>query len=276
MNNDQTTHALKQALAERFGEEVAIPPGLEGLDQLLAIASQATHRAWAQRPVDADLVKLLAACALSAPTKSYLQQADIVDIRDPAARAALESLVPAMPWMTSAPALLVFCGNGRRFRRIFERRNQAFANEHLDGFFNPTVDAALVMMNFIRAASAVGLVCCPISVLRDRAAELASLLAMPDHVFPLAGLCIGWPLQARSISPRLPLAATLHRDRFDERRTDALIDDFDSRYVAVQAGRRPPGSSAPQTWSDERTKQYASSQRQDWGEFIRRQKFDLS
>ncbi|MEI6546503.1 MAG: nitroreductase family protein [Burkholderiales bacterium] len=276
MNNANTLSALKQALAERFGEEVAIPAGLEGLDQLLTMASQATHRAWAERAVDADLVRLLAACALSAPTKSYLQQADIVDLRDSTVRSAVESLVPSMPWMKAAPALLVFCGNGRRFRRIFERRDQAFTNEHLDGFFNPTVDATLVLMNFIRAASAIGMVCCPISVLRDRAEELATILDMPDHVFPVAGLCIGWPLQARSISPRLPLAATLHQDRFDEGHTDALIDAFDSRYVEVQSSRRPAGSTPAQTWSDERTKQYAASQRADWGRFVRKQKFDLS
>jgi len=276
MNNEHTTRALKQALAERFGEEVSIPPGLEGLEQLLAIANQATHRAWAARAVDADLVRLLAACALSAPTKSYLQQADIVDIRDSTVRSAVEALVPSMPWMTTAPALLVFCGNGRRFRRIFERRDQAFTNEHLDGFFNPTVDATLVLMNFIRAAAAIGMVCCPISVLRDRAAELAIILEMPDHVFPVAGLCVGWPLQERSISPRLPLAATLHQNRFDEGQTDALIDRFDSRYLAVQSSRRPAGSPGAQTWSDERAKQYASSQRPDWGHFVRSQKFDLT
>lgn len=275
MNNENTLSALKQALAERFGEEVAIPAGLEGLDQLLTMASQATHRAWAERAVDADLVRLLAACALSAPSKSDLQQADIVDIRDSTVRSAVESLVPSMPWMKTAPALLVFCGNGRRFRRMFERQGKSFTNEHLDGFFNPTVDAALVMMNFIRAASAIGMVCCPISVLRDRAEELATILEMPEHVFPLAGLCIGWPLQARLISPRLPLEATLHQDRFDEGHTDALIDSFDSRYVEVQSSRRAAGSTPAQTWSEGRTKQYASSQRDNWGRFVRRQKFDL-
>ena len=119
------------------------------------------------------------------------------------------------------------------------------------------------------------MVCCPISVLRDRAEELATILEMPEHVFPLAGLCIGWPLQARSISPRLPLEATLHQDRFDEGHTDALIDSFDSRYVEVQSSRRAAGSTPAQTWSEGRTKQYASSQRDNWGRFVRRQKFDL-
>jgi hypothetical protein len=176
-----------------------------------------------------------------------------------------------------APALLVFCGNGRRFRRIFARRGEPFVNEHLDGFFNPAVDAALVMMNFIRAASAAGLVCCPISVLRDQAERLSQILRMPDHVFPVAGLCVGYPAQARSLMPRLPLRATLHVDRFDEAPDDASIDDFDRRYVASRS--RLPGMSPtapPPSWSDEKARQYATTQRADWGAFVRAKKFDPS
>jgi nitroreductase len=272
---------LRQVLAERFGEDLEVPEGLAGLDELLRIATHATHRSWSPAPVDPALVKLLAACALCAPSKSFLQQSDIVDVRDPATREAVTALVPSMPWMRDAPALLVFCGNGRRFRRIFERRGEPFVNEHLDGFFNPAVDAALVMMNFIRAASAAGLVCCPISVLRDRAARLSEILRMPDHVFPVAGLCVGWPAQARTPIPRLPLNATLHVDRFDDvpddAAVDAALDDFDRRYVASRS--RLPGASPaapPASWTDEKAKQYATTQRADWGEFVRGKGFDPS
>jgi nitroreductase len=278
MNDAATAVALHHALLERFGETVQVPEGLDGLDELLRMATHATHRAWTDRAVEPGLVRLLAACALGAPSKSYLQQADIVDVREPGLRAEVEALVPSMPWIADAPALLVVCGNGRRFRRLFERRGQAFTNEHLDGFFNPAVDAALVLMNLIRAAEAVGLVCCPISVLRDRAARLAELLHMPAHVFPIAGLCLGWPVGRRDVNARLPLSATLHTDRFDEdrdgRRDDAAIDAFDARYVAVQSERRAPGTGPATAWSDERARQYAKAQREDWGDFVRAQGFD--
>jgi nitroreductase/FMN reductase [NAD(P)H] len=278
MDDADTAGALHRALLERFGETVEVPEGLDGLDELLRMATHATHRAWTDRAVEPGLVRLLAACALGAPSKSYLQQADIVDVREPGLRAEVEALVPSMPWIADAPALLVVCGNGRRFRRLFERRGQPFTNEHLDGFFNPAVDAALVLMNLIRAAEAAGLACCPISVLRDRAARLAELLRMPAHVFPIAGLCIGWPVGHRDVNARLPLSATLHVDRFDEdrdgRRDDAAIDAFDARYVAAQASRRPPGAAPATAWSDERARQYATAQREDWGDFVRAQGFD--
>ncbi len=151
-----THEALADALRQRFGEEFSVPPDLQHAEALLDMATWSSHRSFADRPLDPDTLRMLVACALSAPTKSYLQQADIIEVRDPDKRRAVEQLVPAMPWMSSAPVLLVFCGNGRRFRRLFEQRNLAFTNEHLDGFFNPTVDASLVMMNFIRAASVIG------------------------------------------------------------------------------------------------------------------------
>ena len=271
-----STAALRAILAERYGQIIDVPEDLQGLSELLRLASQTSHRAWSAQAVDPALIRLLAACALSAPSKSFLQQVDIIDVRDPARRAALHALVPSMPWMADAPALLVFCANGRRFKRVFERRDKPFTNDHLDGFFNPTVDAALVMMNFINAASAVGLASCPISMLRNAPQRLAEILELPERVVPVAGLCLGWPAQTRRVNPRLSLDATFHVDTMAAADDDAATDEFDKRYVAARAAVLPADAPPPRAWSDERADQYTTSQRADWGRFVRGQGFDLA
>ena len=276
MSGDASAELLRHLLAQRCGHEVEVPEGVAGLPELLHIAGQSSHRAWSAAPVAPELVKLLAACALAAPSKSFLQQADIIDVRDAARRAAIHALVPGMPWMADAPALLVFCANGRRFKHLFERRGRPFTNDHLDGFFNPSVDAALVMMNFINAAGAAGLVGCPISMIRNAPERLAEILELPPRVVPVAGLCLGFPAQARQVNPRLPLAATFHVDGIGTPDDDAAIDDFDRRYVAARRAVLPPGAAAPRAWSDERADQYAQPQRADWGTFVRSMDFDLS
>ncbi|MEZ5738321.1 MAG: nitroreductase family protein [Burkholderiaceae bacterium] len=270
---DADAGALRRVLADRFGEAVPVPEGTAGLPELLRMAGAASHRAWSPEPVGADLVRLLAACALAAPSKSFLQQAVIIDVRDPAQRRSVQALVPGMPWMADAAALLVFCANGRRFKRLFERRGQPFTNDHLDGFFNPTVDAAMVMMNFIQAAGAAGLACCPISMLRNEPEALTAILELPERVVPVAGLCIGYPAQARPINPRLSLRATLHEDRYGKVDDDALTDEFDTRYVAARAAALPADAPAPRRWSDERAYQYAQSHRPGWGAYVRSRKF---
>lgn len=278
-DHDAHAEALAALLAARFGHDVEVPAALAGppgLAELRRIAGHTSHRAWSRDPVAPELVKLLAACALAAPSKSFLQQADIVDVRDPARRAAVHALVPAMPWMADAPALLVFCANGRRFKHLFERRGLPFTNDHLDGFFNPTVDAALVMMNFMHAAGAAGLVCCPISMIRNAPERLAQILELPERIVPVAGLCLGYPAQTRQPNPRLRLDATFHVDRIGAPDDDAAVDDFDRRYVAARAALMPPSAPPPRPWSDERADQYAEPQRADWGRFVRSMNFDLS
>jgi len=267
---------LRSVLEKRYGHDLEIPKDLQGLPELLRMANQTSHRAWSSQQVSPALVKLLAACALSAPTKSFLQQVDIVDVRDPQRRNQIHSLVPAMPWMADAPVLLVFCANGRRFRHLFERRGKPFTNNHLDGFFNPTVDAALVMMNFINAASAAGLVACPISMIRNEPQQLKSILELPELVVPVAGLCLGWPVHERSVNPRLSLDATFHVDRIGLHDDDTAISEFDQRYVAARTRSLAPDSPDPRAWSEERVEQYATPQRADWGHFVRDQNFDLS
>lgn len=274
MAAEEVAHAkLAEALAQRFGEAVAVPEGLTGLELLAGIAARRTHRRYAATPVEAALLRLLAAVALSAPSKSDLQQADIVAVADPDTRAAIAALIPNMPWVAEAPAFLVVCGNGRRLLAASALHAEQFANDHLDHFFNASVDAALVLQNLIVAAEAVGLGCCPISVIRNHAVRISELLALPDHVFPMAGLCLGWPAEAGAVKSRLPLSQTLHRDRHDEGELTAALLAYDRRR-GIAEGHDTDGADFV-GWSRAKARQYAEPQRRDFGAFIRGKGFTL-
>ena len=274
---DEDLAALVEA---RFGERLSFPALRRGTATLAGILGRASCRRYRPDPVDRGLLRLLCAAALSAPTKSDLQQADILEVTDPALRAALADLVPAMPWVREAPAFLVFLADNRRQRRIAELRGKPFANDHLDAFFNAVVDAAIVLSAFTLAAEAVGLGTCAISVLRDRPEELSRLLDLPDHVIPLAGMCVGWPEGEPAVSPRLPLSVTLHENRFDDSDLAGKIEAYDRRRAAV---RPYPRQRAPERWgvaelygwSEEKARHYAEPQRTDFGAFVRRKGFRL-
>ncbi len=75
-------------------------------------------------------------------------------------------------------------------------RGKPFPNDHLDQFFNAAVDAGILLASFIRAADAVGLGTCPISVIRDHSARVSEMLGLPQRVIPVAGMCVGWPSEA--------------------------------------------------------------------------------
>ncbi|HEY6700762.1 MAG TPA: nitroreductase family protein [Pseudolabrys sp.] len=271
---------IQTALFERFGERLEIDGDLAGLDELARISAHRVHRRYLARDIEPRLLRLLCACALSAPSKSDLQQADILIVRDNRKINAIADLLPEMPWLREAPVFLVFLANGGRLPKVSKMRGKPFPNDHLDLLFNATVDAAIVMTTFLWAAETVGLGCCPISVIRDHAAIVSEMLALPEKVIPIAGLCLGWPAEEGGITPRLSLDTTVHQERFADGDVDTKIDAYDRRRAARRPYRNQRdtehfGRTEFYGWSEDKARQYAVPLRADFGAFVRAKGFRL-
>jgi nitroreductase/FMN reductase [NAD(P)H] len=271
---------IEASLAERFGERFSVDPQLEGLHELARIAGHRVHRRFLPRAVEPALLRLLCACALSAPSKSDLQQGDILVVRDRAKQRAIAALIADMPWIADAPVFLIFLADGSRLPQIARLRDKPFPNDHLDLFFNAVVDGAIVLTTFMRAAAAVGLGACPISAIRDRPDVVSELLALPDRVVPIAGLCVGWPAEAGGITPRLGLDTTLHEDRYRAGDLARELDAYDRRRERERPYRRQRdperwGKADPYGWSEDKARQYAEPLRADFGAFVRGKGFRL-
>jgi nitroreductase len=271
---------VEAKLGYRFGAAPAVPPAVADAPLARALASRGSCRSFEDRPIDRDLLQSLAALALCAPSKSDLQQADLVLVTDPDLRARLAATVPNQPWVAAAPGLVVVCGNNRRQRQLHRWRGHPFANDHLDAFYNAAAEGAIVLAAFVLAAEAAGLGACPISGLRDRPHDVAGLLGLPDHVFPVAGIGLGYPVTEAPISLRLPLTATVHENSWSETDIEARVADYDARRRALQPyanqrGEARFGHAADYGWSEDKARQYAEPQRDDFGAFVRRRGFRL-
>jgi nitroreductase len=271
---------LKSVLAARFGSAPALKEAPKGVDVLAAMADRRVVRRYSDKPLDPALLETLCAVALSAPSKSDLQQADIVIVTDKAQRAKLQKLIPENPWAEAGPALLVFCGNNRRHRLLFEWRKRPFVNDYLDPFFNAAVDAGIVLATFIAAADRVGLGTCPISQIRNHAKEVADILGLPDHVFPVAGMGVGWPSFEGVMTPRLGLDVSIHHDRYDETGLKEKIEAYDKRRNLTQPYKSQRytdkfGEDANYGWSEDKARQYSVPERADFGAFVRGKGFKL-
>lgn len=272
---------LTDDLAHRYGErlefEVADAHAAAVFQQL---AGRGSCRRFKPEPAPQGLIDMLCALALASPTKSDLQQRDILIVEDAAIRGRINELLADQEWIASAPHMIIFLGNNRRQRQVHQWRGLDFANDHLDPFFNAAVDAGIALSTFVIAAETAGLGCCPISVIRNHSEEVSRLLGLPDHVFPVAALGFGWPLQRPYMSLRLPLSATVHRDRYNDCTKD-VVDSYDRRRNAVfpyrsQRNVAEFGTSQTYGWSEDKARQYARPERADFGAFIRKKGFNLS
>lgn len=266
----------------RFGQEMEPAPDLPDIPWLRQILMRRTQRRYTERPVPEPLLRLLLAAGFSASSKSDFQQASVIRVAERHRRDRLAALVPDMPWIGNAPVFLVFCGDARRLERIGEMRGRKADNGKLEGFFNAAVDAALVLQTFILATETAGLGCCPISVIRNHADAVAEILSLPDKVFPVAGLCVGYPAAAGHISMRLPLDATVQIDRYDDRHLAEAVDAYDrrrdARYSLPREQQRSPdvfGYAAFYGWSEDKARHPAQPEGGTFPAYLRARGFTM-
>jgi nitroreductase/FMN reductase [NAD(P)H] len=282
-----------ELVAARYAFDTPSPPvDSKALTSALAMGSPPStlrlmlqHRSCRQyrdEPLDDELLDLLLAAAFSTPSKSDLQQCSVIVVDDPARRAAIGELIPTMPWILQASRFLVFCGDSRRVRRVAEHHGVPFANDHLDAVLNAAGDAAMHLSSFIWAAESIGLGTCPISVIRNHIDEVADIVELPDHVFPFAGMCVGWPERLRRFSPRLPPSVTVHHDRYTDADAADLIADYDRRRAG---GYQPPpdqqvdvdrwGPAEFYGWSIEKARMVGRRERDQLARFLSDRGFGL-
>jgi len=271
---------LQTALDFRFGDVPRVSNAGPSDPLLQSMANRGSCRAFLDKPVDQSLLQTLSAIALASPTKSDLQQRDIVFLRSETTRETMAGLVAGQSWVARAPVIAVFCGNNRRQRLLHKWHDVAFGNDHLDAFFNAAVDAAVALSAFVTSAEAMGLGCCPISAMRNDAAAVSDLLGLPGHVFPVAGLAIGYPAAPPPVSKRLPLAQTVHFDRYNETGLQAAVQIYDEQRAATQpyeTQRYPKdfGHSGTYCWSEDKVRQYSKAERDSFGRFVRDKGFCL-
>ena len=274
--------AYADAIAGRFGDGGPSGEGADDHEFIRRVLSRRTVRRYSDRVPDESLLDLLVAAALSASAKSDFQQASILRLRDTAKRAAIGKLFPSMPWIANAPVFFVFLGDARRLQRIGEMRGKPVRNGTLEGFFNASIDAALAMQVMILCAESAGFGVCPISVIRNEVDKVAAVLGLPDLVFPVAGLCLGYPQAEGYVSLRLPRVATTHCDRYDDSELASAVDDYDRRRNELHAIPKDQqrsdaefGEAAFYGWSEDKARQAAKAEGAAFPPYLRSHGFSF-
>ena len=264
----------------RYGFDLEIPTDVP--DGVKALLNRRVIRKYKTSPISEQTMALLLSAAQSAPTKSNLQQYSIVIIRDPEVRNTVAELVPSMPWVRNAPIIAIFLGDVRRIRKLAEIRGHTYQNNNADTFMNAAVDAALAMQCFITAADHLGLGTCPISYVRNRIDDLAEILDLPDGVFPISGLCVGYPDDAGYVSMRLPQKVVVHQDLYNDDDLETDVKDYDDRnhkrFALTPTKQRHTdkyGVLEKCTWSENVARQLSLPERAGFADYLKRKGINL-
>ena len=237
------------------------------------LQSHRSIRKFTDEPVDQSVINDLVRCGQAAATSSNVQAVTTIQVHDAGKRAKLAELAGGQAYVASAGAFFVYCADMNRPKFACERQGGDFAPGMTEHFIIATVDVALAAQNTVVAAESLGLGICYIGGLRNNPAEVSALLGLPEHVYPVFGLCIGHPDQDPEVKPRMPLDAVLMHDHYDSSVFDSNITAYDATVKEYYKTRT--GGTKDSTWSQEMKALVGKESRPHMDGFLKGQRFLL-
>lgn len=195
-------------------------------DVISTLTNHRSYRQYKQQPVENDKLEAIIRAAQAAPSWVNGQQVSIIAVRNEERKEKLAVLCGNQRHVAAAPVFLVFCMDFHRARLAAELEGENFelAND-VDALLVGATDVGIALSNAITAAESLGLGTIPIGGIRRHTAGVIDLLQLPELVFPVVGLCVGYPGEDLPKKPRLPMQAVFHEEQYNPDQK-ALIEAY--------------------------------------------------
>ena len=207
-----------------------------------------------------------------AATSSNLQARSVIRITEPEKRQTLAEIAGGQSYIISAPEFLVFCADFKHAEMCCDLQGKSMAKGMTEQFIIATVDTALMAQNCVVAAESMGLGICYIGALRNDPERVSKLLQLPEQVYPVFGLCIGYPDQDPEIKPRLSLDTIMKTDVWTPDSQEMLnaYDDELHQYYQTRTGGTKDAN-----WTQEISSLISKESRPHMREFLKQQGFEM-
>ena len=184
-------------------------------------------RVYEDRPIAPDVKRAILEAALQAPTAGNMALYTILDITDQAKKNALAKSCDNQPFIATAPMVLIFCADYRRWYDVFCQCVDEVRRPDLGDLFLAEADAIIAAQNAVVAAQSLGIGSCYIGDITENYEYHRTLLSLPQYVVPAAMLCFGYPTpqqQNRPKPPRHHVCDMVHENGYDTEKAARMTD----------------------------------------------------
>lgn len=205
-------------------------------------------RAFSEQMIEQEQVEEIISAAQMASTSNFIQAYSVIQVHDKEKRKKLAHYSGDQAYVQQAPVFLVFSADLYRLEQVIKQLGSQPNFSTIENFILTTVDTALFAQNVMLAAESKGLGGVYIGGIRNKPEEVSKLLELPELVFPLFGMCIGYSKQETEAKKRLPLTVTLHHDSYQKQQLQAIKnydEEIKEYYLRRSKGKRN------ETWSQQ-------------------------
>ena len=182
-------------------------------------------RVYEDRPVEPEVKRAVLEAAIQAPSAGNMALYTILDITDQELKNKLAVSCDNQPFIATAPVVLIFCADYRRWYDVFCKYADHVRKPDLGDLFLAEADTLIAAQNAVVAAQSLGLGSCYIGDVIENFEFHRDLLKLPRHVVPAAMVCFGYPTeqQLRREKPaRFKAEDLVHENGYDFHKADAL------------------------------------------------------
>ncbi len=204
-------------------------------------------RSYLDKDVSDEYIDLIVKSAQHAPSSINGQQVSIIAVRNKDTKKKIAELAGGQPWIDEAPVFLLFALDFYRAKIACNKNSEEIViTQSLESIMVGSVDVGIAMGNAIGAAESLGLGIVPIGAVRNEPEEFIKLLNLPEYVYPVAGLVVGYPKDNSALKPRLPKEAVFHEESYNHD-LESIIDRYDEEISKYMIDRT--NGEDDKTWS---------------------------
>jgi len=241
-------------------------------DTLKLLKSHRSVRKYTEQDVEPEKVKAIIDAAQWAATSSHFQAYTIIRVDDPAKRNKFALLAGGQSWVEKCPLFMVFCADLRRSKKYWpELDDEVLGN--MEMLIMATVDATLAAQKALIAAQSLGLGGVFIGGIRNDLGQASALIKLPELVYPVFGLCLGYPAEQNPQKPRLPQEVIFKQEVYDDRGDNVLIEEYEEQVCKYYRDRE--GGLENITWSKRSAAYMMAKPRPEVGPYLREKGFAL-
>jgi nitroreductase len=192
---------------------------------------RASCRSFSDQKVPAEIMKQILGAGIHAATGGNLQPYSIIKTEKKEACEKLAELCGGQPWIADAPVNLLFCIDYHRLERWAGLEVAPYsARNSFRHFWTGIQDTVIAAQNICTAADSLGLGSVYIGSLLECLRQLRDMLELPDGVFPLVLLSLGYPKTRAQPRKKLGVKVIVHDEKYVELDDLALLDAFERKY----------------------------------------------
>lgn len=220
------------------------------------ILNRKSVRAYEPKDIPAEMKQHIIEATLRAPTAGNMMLYSIIEINDQQKKQTLAQSCDNQPFIAEAPWVLLYLADMQRWYDYYRLCNvEQWCTELGKTFQTPSeadlllasCDAVIAAHTTVLAAESYGIGSCYIGDIMERYELHRDLFNLPDYVFPITLLCLGYPTQAqrqRKMTSRFDLKFILFSDSY--RRFDkddfAQMYDISKQHIPVEEKTTEPSS----------------------------------